>query len=73
MSKETRATAERICAVGYQGGWQNQQALTEAIDAALQIERENAALAAKDYCDRFDKPSEQFKAGLMAAIREGKP
>jgi hypothetical protein len=23
--------------------------------------------------DQFEKPSERFKAGLMAAIREGKP
>jgi len=41
MSEETRVEAERISAdLGYHGGWQNQQALTDAIDRALQIREE---------------------------------
>ena len=44
MAEPLRRIAEQITAdLGYHGGWQAQQVLTDAIEAALKAERERAA------------------------------
>jgi hypothetical protein len=88
MTSTTREVAEQITAdLGYQGGWQNQQALTEAIDKALQAERENAAKIMDDtaalWKRHFAAADHRLAQGARdkylacvegaAAIREGKP
>lgn len=69
MAGEVEATTmgDRIARAGYKG-----RRLAEVINEALQAERERVAKIAKAFCDQFDKPSEQFKSDLTAAIREGK-
>lgn len=66
----TREVAERIAAdLGYQGGWQNQQALTEAIDKALQAEREQAAQIAAAHLS--DYRNNLSPCNVAAALRAG--
>jgi hypothetical protein len=61
MSNSTRREAERITAdLGYHGGWQAQQALTDAIDKALQARDERAARI----CNNAESPD--YEHGLTA-------
>lgn len=67
MSNSTRREAERIAAdLGYHGGWQNQQALTDAIDAALQARDERAAKIVHD--SSFGDPYKTVQRKLADVI-----